>query len=106
MLYPGLSDGGFVVVEDCGGQDACRRAVTDYRDSYGISSRSNRSTGPGSTGAKRPVCNAPRGRMQTATRRLKSTAAAGLFSRGPNAALSLHSRASFHRNKVRPEGMC
>ena len=35
-LYPKLSVGGFVIVDDYGGIDACRAAVTDYRNSEGI----------------------------------------------------------------------
>ena len=35
-LYPKLSVGGFVVVDDYGTFDACKRAVDDYRDKMGI----------------------------------------------------------------------
>ena len=35
-LYPKLSDGGFVIIDDYNDIDACRRAVTDYRAKHGI----------------------------------------------------------------------
>jgi O-methyltransferase len=35
-LYPKLSAGGFVIVDDYGGIDACRAAVHDYREQEGI----------------------------------------------------------------------
>lgn len=35
-LYPKLSVGGYVIVDDYGGIEACRRAVTDYRRAHGI----------------------------------------------------------------------
>lgn len=35
-LYPKLSVGGYVIVDDYGGIDACRQAVTDYREAQGI----------------------------------------------------------------------
>jgi O-methyltransferase len=35
-LYPKLSDGGYVIVDDYHAVDACRRAITDYRDAHGI----------------------------------------------------------------------
>ncbi len=35
-LYPKLSPGGFVVIDDYGGLEPCRRAVHDYRDQHGI----------------------------------------------------------------------
>jgi O-methyltransferase len=35
-LYPRLSHGGFVVVDDYGAVDACRQAVHDYRDRHAI----------------------------------------------------------------------
>jgi hypothetical protein len=35
-LYPKLSPGGFVVVDDYGAFEACRGAVHDYRDRHGI----------------------------------------------------------------------
>jgi O-methyltransferase len=35
-LYPKLSPGGFVIVDDYGAIAACRRAVHDYRDAHGI----------------------------------------------------------------------
>jgi O-methyltransferase len=35
-LYPRLSSGGFVVVDDYGPIKACRQAVADYRDAHGI----------------------------------------------------------------------
>ena len=34
-LYPRLSVGGFLIVDDYG-FDPCRQAVTDYRDAHGI----------------------------------------------------------------------
>jgi hypothetical protein len=37
-LEPIVSPGGFVIVDDYGGIEACRRAVTDYRDDRGIAS--------------------------------------------------------------------
>ena len=36
MLYPSLSDGGFLIVDDYGAYNACRQAVSDYRDAHGI----------------------------------------------------------------------
>ena len=36
-LYPKLSIGGYVIVDDYGGIDACRQAVSDYRRDEGIS---------------------------------------------------------------------
>lgn len=35
-LYPKLSPGGFVIVDDYGAMEVCRKAVTDYRDRFGI----------------------------------------------------------------------
>jgi O-methyltransferase len=35
-LYPKLSPGGFVIVDDYGALEPCRQAVTDYRDAHGI----------------------------------------------------------------------
>jgi O-methyltransferase len=35
-LYPKLSVGGYVIVDDYGGIEACRQAVTDYRRGEGI----------------------------------------------------------------------
>ena len=35
-LYPKLSPGGFLIVDDYGGIEACRKAVHDYRDRHGI----------------------------------------------------------------------
>jgi len=35
-LYPKLSVGGYVIVDDYGGIEACRQAVTDYRAANGI----------------------------------------------------------------------
>jgi hypothetical protein len=35
-LYPKLSPGGFLIVDDYGGISACRKAVHDYRDQMGI----------------------------------------------------------------------
>jgi O-methyltransferase len=35
-LYPKLSVGGFVIVDDYGGIPACKKAVTDYRADHGI----------------------------------------------------------------------
>jgi O-methyltransferase len=35
-LYPEVSPGGFVVVDDYGDIAACRQAVTDYRKAHGI----------------------------------------------------------------------
>jgi acetyltransferase-like isoleucine patch superfamily enzyme len=36
-LYPKLSPGGFVIVDDYGSWPSCRQAVHDYRDRFGIS---------------------------------------------------------------------
>ena len=36
-LYPRLSPGGFVIIDDYGAIEACRKAVTDYRINMGIS---------------------------------------------------------------------
>jgi O-methyltransferase len=35
-LYPDLSDGGYVIVDDYGVADTCRQAVEDYRRDHGI----------------------------------------------------------------------
>src|SRR5437764_8757176 len=35
-LYPGLSPGGFLIVDDYGAVPECRRAVEDFRQRYGI----------------------------------------------------------------------
>jgi hypothetical protein len=35
-LYPKLSPGGYLIVDDYGAVRACKRAVTDYRAQYGI----------------------------------------------------------------------
>ncbi|MGH2841706.1 MAG: TylF/MycF/NovP-related O-methyltransferase [Solirubrobacteraceae bacterium] len=35
-LYPNLSPGGYLVIDDYGGVDACRQAVHDYRDEHGV----------------------------------------------------------------------
>jgi O-methyltransferase len=35
-LYPKLSPGGFLIIDDYGAIPACRRAVTDFRDEHGI----------------------------------------------------------------------
>lgn len=35
-LYPGLSEGGYVIVDDFGALEECRRAVEDYRARHGI----------------------------------------------------------------------
>jgi hypothetical protein len=35
-LEPKVAPGGFVIVDDYGSIDACRAAVTDYRDAHGI----------------------------------------------------------------------
>jgi O-methyltransferase len=35
-LYPGLSEGGFAIVDDYGAVGACRKAVEDYRAANGI----------------------------------------------------------------------
>jgi len=35
-LYPKLSVGGYIIIDDYGGVDACRQAVHDYRTSHGI----------------------------------------------------------------------
>jgi O-methyltransferase len=35
-LYPKLSEGGFLIVDDYGAIPSCRRAVHDYRDAHGI----------------------------------------------------------------------
>ena len=36
-LYPKLSVGGYVIVDDYGGIEQCRQAVHDYRKAHGIS---------------------------------------------------------------------
>jgi hypothetical protein len=38
-LYPKLSPGGYIIVDDYGAIPACRRAVHDYRDAHGITER-------------------------------------------------------------------
>jgi hypothetical protein len=35
-LYPGLGTGGYLIVDDYGSFDACRRAVDDFRAEHGI----------------------------------------------------------------------
>ena len=41
-LYPKLSVGGYVVVDDYGAIEQCRQAVHDYRDAHGISDEMTR----------------------------------------------------------------
>ena len=36
-LYPKLSPGGFVIIDDYGYLESCRQAVHDYRQAHGIS---------------------------------------------------------------------
>ena len=36
-LYPGLSPGGYAIVDDYGAVEGCRRAVEDYRHAHSIS---------------------------------------------------------------------
>jgi O-methyltransferase len=36
QLYPRLSPGGFMIVDDYGAYNACRQAVTDYREAHSI----------------------------------------------------------------------
>lgn len=36
-LYPSLSPGGFVIVDDFGAMPPCRKAVEDFRADHGIS---------------------------------------------------------------------
>lgn len=38
-LYPRLSIGGFVIIDDYGAIEQCRKAVTDYRNKLGITER-------------------------------------------------------------------
>jgi len=38
-LYPKLSPGGFLIVDDYGAVKGCRRAVEDYRREHGISAK-------------------------------------------------------------------
>ncbi len=35
-LYPKLSPGGFIIIDDFGAVPGCRKAVTDYREAHGI----------------------------------------------------------------------
>ncbi len=35
-LYPGLSPGGFCIIDDYGSYEACKQAVADYRAAHGI----------------------------------------------------------------------
>jgi O-methyltransferase len=35
-LYPKLSEGGYIIIDDYGAISACRQAVEDYRSSHGI----------------------------------------------------------------------
>lgn len=35
-LYPNLSPGGYLIIDDYWGVDACRQAVHDYRDEHGV----------------------------------------------------------------------
>jgi hypothetical protein len=35
-LYPGLEPGGYLIIDDYGAFDECRRAIDDYRDRHGI----------------------------------------------------------------------
>jgi O-methyltransferase len=37
-LYPKVAAGGYVIVDDYGAIEACRKAVHDYRDQQGITS--------------------------------------------------------------------
>ncbi len=36
VLYPKLSPGGYLIVDDYGAINACRKAITDYRQAHGI----------------------------------------------------------------------
>ena len=36
-LYPKVSPGGFVIIDDYGALEPCSRAVEDYREAHGIS---------------------------------------------------------------------
>ena len=55
-LYPGLVIGGYLVVDDYGLFEGCRRAVEDESGARTQSaSRSSASTGPGCGGASRPT---------------------------------------------------
>ncbi len=40
-LYPKLSVGGYVIVDDWGAVKACREAVTDFRKTYGVADEMN-----------------------------------------------------------------
>lgn len=45
-LEPLVSPGGFVIVDDDNGIEACRQAVSDHRARHGITAPLHRSTGP------------------------------------------------------------
>lgn len=84
MLYPSLSDGGFLIVDDYGAYGACRQAVTDYRDTHGITEPIEQIDWTGVYWRKRGGPQRPRARrMQAAARRLKRAAATRLPLTGP-----------------------
>ena len=54
-LYPKLSVGGYVIIDDYGNIAQCKEAVTDFRNAHGIIDPSRRSTGRACTGSGCPT---------------------------------------------------
>jgi O-methyltransferase len=54
-LYPKLSEGGFVIIDDYGAVPACRQAVTDFRSRLGIEERINHVDWTGAWWRKQPA---------------------------------------------------
>jgi hypothetical protein len=46
-LYPKLSAGGYLIVDDYESKDQCGRAIHDYRDAHGITDSIERIDGRG-----------------------------------------------------------
>jgi O-methyltransferase len=54
-LYPKLSEGGFVIIDDYGAVPACRQAVADFRSRLGIEDRINHIDWTGAWWRKQPA---------------------------------------------------
>jgi O-methyltransferase len=59
-LYPQLSPGGYVIIDDYGAIAACRQAVTDFRSRYGIDTEINRVDWTG-VWWRKPIARGPLG---------------------------------------------
>lgn len=74
MLYPGLSDGGYLIVDDYGAYNACRQAVTDYRDTHGITEPIETIDWTGVYWRKAGGSPPRRSRLRTAAHRVRTAA--------------------------------